>query len=51
MDEVFAIYDKNRSRTLDLVELTDFFNDIFKRIGSSKRYTIEQAHHAMLEID
>lgn len=39
IDEVWGVYDVNRTGTLEPAELHWFFNDLFQRIGDHRRYT------------
>jgi hypothetical protein len=39
VDEIFEVYDKDRSNTLDARELAGFFNDMFMRMNDPRRFT------------
>jgi len=51
VDDVFSMYDTNRSGTLEAYELANFFNDVFAKMGNFNRYNDEQAMAAMRVID
>lgn len=40
VDEVFMIYDRDRSGSLEPTELANFFNDVFEKMHNPSRYTI-----------
>lgn len=42
VDEIFEVYDKDRSNTLDARELAGFFNDMFMRMNDPRRFTEPQ---------
>ena len=51
VDQVFAIYDRDRSGSLDVRELAGFFNDIFAKMGDPRRLNQQQATAALQAID
>lgn len=51
IDQVFSRYDRNYSGSLDVNELSFFFNDIFALTGSPYRINQQQAYAAMRIID
>lgn len=51
VDEVFMIYDRDRSGSLQPTELANFFNDVFEKMHNPSRFTIQQANQALRQID
>ena len=51
IDQVFTVFDRDRSGTLDPMELGNFFNEVFSRIGWPMRINQMQALQAMRAID
>ena len=51
IDEVFMMFDRDRSGTLDPNELGNFFNQVFGRLGWPMRINQMQALQAMRAID
>ena len=51
IDEVFNIYDFNRSGTLEVQEMHLFFNDLFQRIGDPRRYNSQEIYQIFAEAD
>ena len=51
VDDVFAIYDKNRTGYLDPMELGNFFNDLFARLNDPRRFNQQQAMDVFRSID
>lgn len=51
IDQVFMVFDRDRSGTLDPMELGNFFNEVFSRIGWPMRVNQMQAMQAMRAID
>ena len=49
--QVFQRYDRDRSGYLDGMELTNFFNDVFKQMGNNTTFTQQQALNALRAID
>lgn len=43
VNEVFAVYDRNRTGYLDPMELANFFNDLFTKLNDPRRFTQQQA--------
>ena len=51
VDKTFEKYDTDKSGTLDEQELTYFFNDLFKLLGTNVTVTREQSLEAINSID
>ena len=51
VDEIFMVYDKDRSGTLDARELASFFNDIFAMMNDPRRLNQQQAMETLRSID
>lgn len=51
VDEVFALYDRNRTGYLDPMELANFFNDLFARLNDPRRFNQQQALDIFRSID
>lgn len=51
VDEVFNVYDRDRSGTLNAQELSGFFNDVFAKMGDPRRLNQQQAFAALSAID
>jgi len=51
IDEVFLVFDRDRSGTLDSIELGNFFNQVFARLGWPMHINQQQAFQAMQAID
>ena len=51
MDEIFVVYDKDRSQSLDLNEITLFLNDIFSKMNDPRRFNQQQALQTLKSID
>ena len=51
VDEIFMIYDRDKSGTLDPNELAGFFNDIFAKMNDPRRINQGQAMQALASID
>ena len=51
VDEVFNVYDRDRSGSLNTMELAGFFNDIFAKMGDPRRLNQQQATAALQAID
>lgn len=51
VDEIFLVYDKDRSNTLEVQELAGFFNDVFAKMGDPRRINQQQAMQALASID
>ena len=45
------VYDKDRSGTLDVKELSSFLNDIFSTMNDPRRYNQQQAFDVLKSID
>ena len=51
IQQVFQKYDRDRSGSLDAMELTNFFNDVFQQMGNQTRFNQQQAMQALRVID
>lgn len=51
VDEIFAYYDKDRSGDLDLFELTQFFNEVFRQLGDNNVVNEHDVQCTMKKID
>lgn len=51
VDEIFMIYDRDRSNSLEVHELAGFFNDVFAKMGDPRRINQQQAMAALASID
>ena len=51
IDQIFNNYDRDRSNTLEVNELANFFNDVFAMMGDSRRVSQLQAYQAINMID
>jgi Ca2+-binding EF-hand superfamily protein len=51
IDTIFVKYDRDRSMTLDISELANFFNDVFMMMGDPRRINQQQAYQALMMID
>ena len=51
IDQIFANYDRDRSNTLEVNELANFFNDVFMMMGDPRRINQQQAYQALRAID
>ena len=51
VDEIFLVYDKDRSGFLDASELAGFFNDIFAMFNDPRRMNQAQAEATLRGID
>lgn len=47
IDQIFGVYDRDRSGTLNSNELAQFFNDLFQRMGNSRRVNQFEAEQAL----
>ena len=51
IDQIFIKYDRDRSGSLDIAELGNFFADLYRCMGYSVQLTYQQASQAMAQID
>lgn len=51
IDTIFNRYDRDRSMSLDVGELANFFNDVFAMMGDPRRINQQQAYQALMMID
>lgn len=51
IDQIFNNYDRDRSNTLEVNELANFFNDVFAMMGDPRRVSQLQAYQAINMID
>lgn len=51
IDQIFNKYDSDRSNTLEVPELANFFNDVFALMGDPRRINQQQAYQALMVID
>ena len=51
IDQIFVKYDRDRSMTLEVYELANFFNDVFAMMGDPRRINQGQAYQALMMID
>lgn len=51
IDQVFNQFDHDRSGTLELTELANFFNSVFQAMGDPTRFNEMQARQALQAID
>ena len=51
VDEIFSVYDKDNSGSLDLPEISHFLNDIFSKMNDPRRFNQQQAFQVLQSID
>ncbi len=51
IDELFYVYDSNRTGRLEPAELSYFFNDLFQRIGDPRRLSYPELMRVFQEAD
>lgn len=51
VDQIFVIYDRDRNGTLDPAELTNFFNEVFKKMNQSEYVSEQDVQKAIKNID
>ena len=51
IDTVFMKYDRDRSGSLDVSELANFYADLYRCFGYNAQMTYQQACQAMAQID
>lgn len=51
IDQIFTKYDRDRSLTLEVNELANFFNDVFMMMGDPRRINQQQAYQSLMMID
>jgi Ca2+-binding EF-hand superfamily protein len=51
IESVFNKYDTDRNGSLDVHEMTQFFNDLFRNLGINTQVTPEQSMEAIRSID
>lgn len=51
IEQIFNKYDKDNSGTLDVQEMTFFFNDLFRSLNINLTVTPQQAEEAIRSID
>ena len=51
VDEIFSVYDKDHSQSLDLNEITLFLNDVFSKMNDPRRFNQQQALQTLKSID
>jgi Ca2+-binding EF-hand superfamily protein len=47
IDQIFNKYDRDRSGTIETIELENFFNDVFASVGDSRRINQQQAFQVL----
>ena len=51
VDEIFSVYDHDKSQTLDVKEIATFLNDIFSKMNDPRRFNQQQASDILKSID
>jgi len=51
IDQIFIQYDRDRSGSLDVAELGNFYADLYRSMGYHVQLTYQQASQAMAQID
>ena len=51
VDEIFSVYDHDKSQTLDVKEIATFLNDIFSKMNDPRRFNQQQASDILRSID
>lgn len=47
IDEIFRVFDRDHSQTLDFGELNNFFQELFKRMNINRQISQEEIINAM----